>query len=204
MATSEPGDALPHVDGMRLRSRFLLVALTWAALLGATAALVIPGLDAGIFDANPAALPLAILWFVLMIALLLQVSHRWRPFVMGIIFMAILGMPGFLAMAVLAGYGHFGMTSTTATVVEARSRASQPPSVTFEFEDGTRELGYSLGATGGKYSSYVVPSVGSRYDVLRDPVGFLPPCIASTDEGRRTAMPRPSPTASRRGSVSCC
>lgn len=180
MTSSDPVD-LPHVDGMRRRSRVVLVALTWAVLLGASAALVFPGLDAGIFTVNPLAVVLIVVWFVLMVALLLQVSHRWHPVVLGLCFLALVAAPGFVYLGVVAGYGPLGSERTSATVVEAHPRGNQPPSVLFELEDGTRERGYSTGMTDGPYPGYVVPRAGSRVAVLRDDAGLLPPRLAVGD-----------------------
>lgn len=176
------GDDLPYISGMRLRSRVLLVVLTWAVLLGASAALVFPGLDAGILDVNPLAVVLGGVWLVLLVALLIQVSHRWRPVVIGIIFMALVLLPGFVTMGVLSGYGQFAMQRSEATVVEARSRGSQPPSVLFELEDGSRDRGYSTAMSPRPHSSYIVPAPGTRATVLTDPAGVLPPRTAGADE----------------------
>lgn len=175
----------PADEGMRRSRRLLLVALTVLAFLAALWTSLRPDLDDGwlaIGVPNPVA---AIAWFVLFVALLLQVSSRVRAFSIGIAFLLFWPAPVYASMATMALHGQFVMDRTTATVTAADApREGGPAAVTFTFPDGTSERGISLlSQRFGARDEYVAPRVGTRLDVLRDPTGWLPPRTAGGREG---------------------
>lgn len=175
----------PAEPGMRRSRRLVLVALTALAFLTALWTSLRPNLDDGwlaIGLPNPVA---ALLWFVLFVGLLLQVSSRVPAFAVGIAFLFFWPTPVYASMATMALHGQFVMERTPATVTAADApREGGPAAVTFTFEDGTSQRGVSLlSQRFGSRTEYVAPDVGTRLDVLRDPTGWLPPRTAGNREG---------------------
>lgn len=186
--TPVPDVAGPHrpaEEGMRRSRRLVLVGLTVLAFLAAMWTSLRPDLDDGwlaIGLPNPVA---AIVWLVLFVGLLLQVSSRVRAFAIGIAFLFFWPAPVYASMATMALHGQFVMDRTTATVAVADApREGGPAAVTFAFPDGTSERGISLlSQRFGSRNEYVAPRVGTKVDVLRDPTGWLPPRTAGSREG---------------------
>lgn len=175
----------PAGEGMRWSRRVLLVALALLAFLATLWTSLRPDLDDGwlaIGVPNPVA---AIVWLVLFVGLLLQVSSAVRAFAIGIAFLLLWPAPVYASIATMALYGQFVMERTPATVTAADApREGGPASVTFTFDDGTSERGVSmLSERFGSRNEYVAPRVGTRLEVLRDPTGWLPPRTAGAREG---------------------
>lgn len=175
----------PVDEGMRRSRRVVLVGLTLLAFLAALWTSLRPDLDDGwlaIGMPNPVA---AIVWFVLFVGLLLQVSSRVRAFAIGIAFLFFWPAPVYASVATMALHGQFVMDRTPATVSAADApREGGPAAVTFAFPDGTSERGISLlSQRFGSRNEYVAPKVGTKVDVLRDPTGWLPPRTAGGREG---------------------
>lgn len=180
----QPSTAHNDDEGMRLSRRLLLVVLTLMALGATLWTSLRPNLDGGLLAVgwpNPVA---AFAWFVLFVALLLQVSSKVKAFAIGIAFLFFWPTPVFASEGIMSLYGQYAMERTTATVTAAdKPRERGPAPVTFTYPDGSSERGISLLIE--RYSTgteYVAPRVGTTLEVLRDPAGRLPARTAMTNE----------------------
>ena len=188
MTTSRAQHHSP-ADGMRFSRRLVLVALTVIAFLLTLWTSLRPNLDDGwlaIGLPNPLA---GIAWFILFVALLLQVTSRLPAFALGISWLFFWPTPLYASTGVMALHGQFVMDRVDATITATeQGRARGPVPVTFTFKDGTSEQGIStLSERATSEYQYVVPRVGTKVAALRDPSGWLP---------ARTAGERIGPTRS--------
>ncbi|GAA1251084.1 hypothetical protein GCM10009633_24650 [Janibacter melonis] len=164
----------PDHPGMRWSRRALLVALTAAAFALSLWTALRPDLRSGWLGVGVPH-PLVVgLWLVLLVALALQVSSRVPAVVVGMVLALFWPAPVYAAVATMSLYGELATERTTATVVDVDpGRGQGPVLLTVAPADGSTQDAISTLADRGS-RTYLVPRVGDRVDVLRDPAGRLP------------------------------